>query len=74
PYQAGITALYNSCNTKIVPVALNSGLFWPKHKILKTPGTVIIEFLPAINQGLSKDEFNEKLISAIEDASRAISK
>jgi len=69
PYQAGITALYNSCNVKIVPVALNSGLFWPKHKILKTPGTVIIEFLPAINQGLSKDEFNEKLISAIENAS-----
>jgi len=49
-------------------------LLWPKHKILKTSGTVIIEFLPAINQGLSKDEFNEKLISAIEDASRAISK
>ena len=72
PYQAGITALYNSCETKIVPVALNSGLYWPKHKILKNPGAVIIEFLPAINQGLSKDDFNKKLISAIEDASNKL--
>ena len=72
PYQAGITALYNSCETKIVPVALNSGLYWPKHKILKNPGVVIIEFLPAINQGLSKDDFNKKLISTIEDASNKL--
>ena len=72
PYQAGITALYNSCETKIVPVALNSGLYWPKHKILKNPGVIIIEFLPAINQGLSKDDFNKKLISAIEDASNKL--
>ncbi|MFZ9180764.1 MAG: lysophospholipid acyltransferase family protein [Rickettsiales bacterium] len=72
PYQAGITALYNSCETKIVPVALNSGLYWSKHKILKNPGVIIIEFLPAINQGLSKDDFNKKLISAIEDASNKL--
>lgn len=72
PYQAGITALYNSCETKIVPVALNSGLYWPKHKILKNPGVVIIQFLPAINQGLSKDDFNKELISAIEDASNKL--
>ncbi len=72
PYQAGITALYNSCETKIVPVALNSGLYWPKHKILKNPGVIIIQFLPAINQGLSKDDFNRELISAIEDASNKL--
>lgn len=72
PYQAGITALYNSCETKIVPVALNSGLYWPKHKILKNPGVVIIQFLPAINQGLSKDDFNKELISVIEDASNKL--
>lgn len=72
PYQSGITALYNSCDVKIVPVSLNSGLFWPKHKIQKNPGVIIIEFLPPISQGMSKDEFNKKLISTIEDASNKI--
>jgi 1-acyl-sn-glycerol-3-phosphate acyltransferase len=74
PYQAGITALYNSCDVKIVPVALNSGLFWPKGQILKKRGTVIIEFLPAIEKGLSKEDFNKKLISAIEEKSRRLCK
>ena len=70
PYQAGITALYNSCDVKVVPVALNSGLFWPKGQILKNRGTIVIEFLPAIECSLSKEEFNKKLISAIEERSK----
>jgi 1-acyl-sn-glycerol-3-phosphate acyltransferase len=74
PYQAGITALYNSCDVKIVPVALNSGLFWPKGQILKKRGTVIIEFLPAIEKGLSKEGFNKKLISGIEEKSHKLCK
>lgn len=69
PYQSGITALYNSCDVKIVPVALNSGLYWPKGKVLKNRGTIIIEFLPAISEGLNKEEFNKKLISTIEEKS-----
>ena len=42
PYQAGITALYNSCGVKVVPVALNSGFFWPKGKIMKKSGAITI--------------------------------
>jgi 1-acyl-sn-glycerol-3-phosphate acyltransferase len=74
PYQAGITALYNSCDVKIVPVALNSGLFWPKGQILKKRGTVIIEFLPVIEKGLNKEDFNKKLISCIEEKSHKLGK
>jgi len=70
PYQAGITALYNSCDVKVIPVALNSGLFWPKGQIFKNRGTIVIEFLPAIEGGLKKEEFNKKLISAIEEKSK----
>ena len=73
PYQAGITALYNACDAKIVPVALNSGLFWPKGQILKNSGTVIIEFLPAIELGLNKEKFNQKLVSSIEEKSAKLS-
>lgn len=69
PYQAGITALYKACNVKVVPVALNSGYFWQKGKIFKRRGVVSIEFLPAIEMGLSKEDFNKELIFAIEHAS-----
>ena len=74
PYQAGITALYNSCDVRVVPVALNSGFFWPKGKFMKKSGTIIIEFLPAIECGLRKEEFNQKLISAIEEKSKNLPK
>jgi len=69
PYQAGIAALYASCGAKVVPAALNSGVFWPKGKISKKPGKIILEFLPAIESGLSRQEFMSKLESAIEKKS-----
>ncbi len=74
PYQSGVVALYLSCNVKVVPAALNSGAFWPKHKIKKNPGKIILEFLPAIEPGLKKDEFNKKLEEAIESKSAELAK
>jgi 1-acyl-sn-glycerol-3-phosphate acyltransferase len=72
PYQAGVTALYISCGVKVVPAALNSGLFWPKTTILKTPGKIILEFLDPIEPGLPKKEFNSRLESAIEKRSNEL--
>ncbi len=72
PYQAGIIAMYKSCDVKIVPVALNSGLFWPKNGILKKRGTILIEFLKPIDKGLDKEKFIEKLTREIEEASQKI--
>lgn len=74
PYQSGITALYNSCSVKVVPVALNSGLRWSKGKFLKTQGTISIKFLPAIEQGLTKEQFNKILIESIENHSEELCK
>ncbi len=68
PYQAGITALYNGCEVDVIPAALNSGFFWPKNSLLKKPGTITIEFLPAIKPGKSKAEFNSELVTVIESA------
>lgn len=73
PYQAGIAALYLSCNVKVVPVALNSGVFWPKHKVEKNPGTISIKFLKPIESGLKKDEFMKKLENVIEKESKKLS-
>lgn len=69
PYQAGVDALYLSCGVPVVPAALNSGLFWGKHKMLKKPGKIILEFLDPIAPGLNRSEFNARLSSSIETKS-----
>ena len=67
-YKAGIAAIYSSIGQEIVPVALNSGLFWPKKAFLKKPGTITLEFLEPIKPGLKKSEFMAELESKIESA------
>ena len=69
PYQAGIAALYMSCNVKVVPAALNSGLFWNKKTVIKKHGVITIDFLEPIEPGLSKQEFMKKLEEVIEKRS-----
>jgi 1-acyl-sn-glycerol-3-phosphate acyltransferase len=52
-----------------VPVALNSGLYWPRRKFLRLPGTIRLTFLPPIPPGLSKTEFQALLQDRIETES-----
>jgi 1-acyl-sn-glycerol-3-phosphate acyltransferase len=51
-----------------VPIALNSGLFWPRRSIMLRPGTVLVEVLDPIAPGLDKDAFLERLKHEIETA------
>lgn len=71
-YHPGIIALYSMLNVPVVPVALNSGLFWGKNAFMKRPGTITIEFLPAIAPGMNKSEFLPKLQNTIETASNTL--
>lgn len=71
-YQSGITAMYSSLGVAVVPVALNSGKYWGKNAFFKTPGTIIIEFLPPIPAGLPKKEFIERLQETIETATNKL--
>ena len=68
PYNPGVAAIYKSANVPVVPVALNSGLFWQRRSFLKRPGTITIEFLKPIPPGLERKEFMAQLQSKIEDA------
>jgi 1-acyl-sn-glycerol-3-phosphate acyltransferase len=68
-YKSGVAHLYAAARAPCVPVALNSGLFWPRRKFLRYPGTIVIEFLPAIPAGLPQDAFKAKLQQTIEEAS-----
>ena len=53
----------------MVPVALNSGLFWPRRRFLKFPVKITLSFLPPIEPGLPRREFAAKLEASIETAS-----
>ena len=65
-YQSGIALLYRTLSVPVVPVALNSGLYWPRRSFLRFPGTIVFEFLPPIPPGLDSRAFLERLKSSIE--------
>ena len=56
-YQSGIALLYRTLGVPVVPVAVNSGLYWPRRSFLHYPGTIIVEFLPPIPPGLESRAF-----------------
>ncbi|MBX3520195.1 MAG: 1-acyl-sn-glycerol-3-phosphate acyltransferase [Xanthobacteraceae bacterium] len=67
-YKYGVAHLYGELNVPCVPVALNSGLFWPRRSLRMTPGTVRMEFLDPIEPGMPKLEFLKHLEDVIETA------
>ena len=69
-YKSGVAAIYNILKTPCTPVALNTGLFW--EGIIRRPGIAIVEFLPPIELGLSRDEFMAQLEKQIETAGAAL--
>ena len=52
-----------------MPAATNVGVFWPRHGIYRKPGLAVVEFLPAIEQGLSTDDFMAELEAVVENNS-----
>ena len=71
-YKPGVAGLYAAMKVPCIPVALNSGLYWPPHGFTRRPGTIVIEFLPAIAPGLPRDKFMTELERRIETASTAL--
>jgi 1-acyl-sn-glycerol-3-phosphate acyltransferase len=68
-YKTGIVLLYEALGVPCVPLALNSGLFWPRRSLERRHGTIVVEFLDPIPPGLPKDEFIKRLVDAVETAS-----
>lgn len=67
-YKFGVVHLYAEMKVPCVPVALNSGLFWPRRSIMRFPGTIVVEFLDPIPPGVDKQEFFPRLQGALEAA------
>ncbi|MGJ5081724.1 lysophospholipid acyltransferase family protein [Bradyrhizobium sp. HKCCYLS3013] len=67
-YKGGVGLIYTDCGVPCLPVALNSGLFWPRRTFLRYPGTLVVEFLDPLPPGLPRDEFMARIQSVIEEA------
>jgi len=72
PYHPGVAAIYKQASFPVVPVALNSGLFWGRRSFAKKPGRIIIEFLEPMPQGLDRKIFMTELENRIEQASNRL--
>jgi 1-acyl-sn-glycerol-3-phosphate acyltransferase len=68
-YKPGLAYLYGKAAVPCVPVALNSGLYWPRRSLLRLPGTIVVEVLDPIAPGMDKTTFSRHLEDAIEGAS-----
>jgi 1-acyl-sn-glycerol-3-phosphate acyltransferase len=65
-YRQGIARLYDALGVPVIPVALNSGLFWGRNSLVCWPGTARAKFLPPIMPGLPAAEFMATLQAVIE--------
>ncbi|MHA1559279.1 MAG: lysophospholipid acyltransferase family protein [Alphaproteobacteria bacterium] len=65
-YKYGIAHLYKELRLPVVPVALNSGIYWPRRRFMRFPGTIVVTFLPAIESGLKTRAFLHRVTSEVE--------
>lgn len=71
-YRHGVVRLYETLNVPVVPVGLNSGLFWGRQSPVLWPGTATAKFLPPIPPGLPPEEFRARLTADAEAASNEL--
>jgi 1-acyl-sn-glycerol-3-phosphate acyltransferase len=67
-YKPGYVALYEGLGLPCVPLALNSGLYWPRRSLMRYPGTIIVEFLDPLPAGLPRKELRATLEPRLEEA------
>jgi len=67
-YKYGIVRLYAEGGVPVLPIALNSGLFWRRRSILRPPGTIVVQVLDPIPPGLDDEAFMARLQNDIETA------
>ncbi len=65
-YKYGMAHLYASLGVPILPVALNSGLYWPRRRFIRRPGPVVVEIGEAIAPGRDRDVVFREVQAQIE--------
>ncbi|MDQ0520968.1 lysophospholipid acyltransferase family protein [Methylobacterium gregans] len=64
-FKRGAELLYGKLGLPVLPVAVNSGLYWPSGS-LSRPGTVVVSYLAPLAAGLSAAAFMEGTERAID--------
>lgn len=54
PLQPGFAGLYRALKLPVVPVAVDSGRLWPRHRFVKRPGIVTMRFGEPLQPGLPR--------------------
>jgi 1-acyl-sn-glycerol-3-phosphate acyltransferase len=65
-YKSGVSHLYTALQLPCVPVALNSGLLWPRRRFLRPPGVISVRILAAISPGLPRQQMFDRMVHDIE--------
>jgi 1-acyl-sn-glycerol-3-phosphate acyltransferase len=71
-YMTGVGQIYAHSGVPCIPVALNSGLFWPRRTFMRYPGTLVVEFLDPLPPGLTRKDFIARIKASIEDATNRL--
>ena len=72
-YKTGGARLAVRTGALAVPIAVNSGEFWPKGRLIKTPGTVTVSIGPPIDPaGKTPEELSSLVEGWIESEMRRI--
>lgn len=67
-YKPGVAKIYRDLQVPVVPMALNSGVFWGRNEFFKRGGTVVFEFLPALPAGMPPLKMMAELEAQVEAA------
>lgn len=65
PLQPGFAGLYRMLNLPVVPVAVDSGRLWPRHRFVKRAGVVTMRFGETLPPGLPRGEIEAAVHGAI---------
>ena len=78
-WHPGVSALYGRFSASsstpqapVVPVALNSGVFWGRNSFIKRPGTIVVRILPPMPADMDKKTFMAELHARIDGTSNEL--
>ena len=66
PYKHGVATIRGATGLQVIPVAVNTGLFWPRKGWGIRSGRAVIEFLPPVPADLPNDQVIPYLEEVIE--------
>ena len=61
PFKKGVARIYEDLKIKCQPLAINSGLVWPKTGKLISNKTITVYILKEINPGMNEKDFTDTL-------------